>query len=358
MTIITRYISKAFLKLFALTFLAFIMLYLLVDFFEKIDNFIEVGATEYAFSYFMYKLPFVGAQMAPIAVLMSTIIALGIFSRNCEIIAMKANGISLCRISAPFIAIALMITVMTFVASEFIVPYANREANTIWRTKVKNKPTELVYKSEQLWYKGKDVIYNIQTLNAETRTLQGIVINQFDRDFRLVRRIQARSATWNKGQWRFRDGIIKEADSSGSYKITLFLERTFDLVETPDDFIKEAKYSDEMGFCDLRQYAQKIISEGYDASRYLVDMHTKLSFPFICVIMSLIGIPLALRKEKGVGTAAAIGISLGIIILYLVTFVVAQTFGYTRVVPPIVAAWFANILFGSIGVFLLLNTRQ
>ncbi len=358
MTIITRYISKEFLKLFAITFSAFVMLYMLVDFFEKIDDFIEAKATEHALTYFIYKVPFVSVQMAPMAALMSTIITLGIFSRNHEIIAMKANGISLFRIGAPFIAIALIITTISFITSEFIVPYANRKVNTIWRSHVKKKPHELIYKSKQLWYKGENAIYNIRSFNSRTKTLEGVIINQFDSNFRLIRRIQAHSATWEKDHWSFHNGIVKEADKNGSYKIITFKEKIFDLVETPNDFKREVKYSDEMGFAELREYAKKIINEGYDACRYLVDMHIKLSFPFICVIMSLIGIPLALRKEKGVGTATGIGISLGITLLYLVTLVVARTLGYSGVVPAVVAAWFANILFGTIGLFLLVNTKQ
>jgi lipopolysaccharide export system permease protein len=358
MKIITRYISKEFLKLFAITFLAFVMLYMLVDFFEKIDDFVETKTTEYALTYFIYKVPFVSVQMAPMAVLMSTIITLGIFSRKHEIIAMKANGISLLRIGSPFIAVALIITIIGFATSEFIVPYANRKANTIWRSHVKKKPHELIYKSEQLWYKGENAIYNIRSFNSRTNTLEGVIINQFDRDFRLVRRIQAHSAIWEKDHWSFHNGIVKKADENGSYKIITFKDKIFDLIETPDDFKREVKYSDEMGFAELSEYAKKIINEGYDACRYLVDMHIKISFPFICVIMSLIGIPLALRKEKGVGIATGIGISLGIILLYLVTCVIAQTIGYSGVVPPIVAAWFANILFGTIGLFLLVNTKQ
>lgn len=358
MKIITRYISKEFLKLFAITFLAFVMLYMLVDFFEKIDNFIETGSTEYTLTYFIHKLPFVAVQMAPVAVLLSTIITLGILSKNHEIIAMKANGISLFRIGTPFIVTALIITIINFTISELIVPHANRKVNAIWTCHVKKKPPKLIYKHEQLWYKGENAIYNIRSFNSRTKTLEGVIINQFDSNFRLIRRIQAHSATWGKDHWHFHNGIVKEADKNGSYKILTFKEKIFSLVETPEDFEKVVKYSDEMGFSELREYAKKIAGEGYDACRYLVDMHIKLSFPFICVIMSLIGIPLALRKEKGVGIATGIGISLGIILLYLVTSVIARTLGYSEVVPAVVAAWFANILFGTIGLFLLLNTRQ
>lgn len=351
--------SKEFLKIFAITFLAFVMLYMLVDFFEKIDDFIETKTTEHALTYFTYKVPFVGVQMAPMAVLMCTIITLGIFSKSHEIIAMKANGISLFQIGTPLITIALVITAISFMTSEFIVPSTTRKVNAIWRTHVKKKPSELIYKHEQLWYRGENVIYNIRNFNSRTKTLEGVIINQFDTDFRLIRRIQAHSATWEKDYWFFYNGIVKEKDHNGSsYKIIPFKEKIFNLAETPNDFNKVVKYSNEMGFRELREYAKKIRNEGYDACQYLVDMHIKLSFPFICVIMGLIGIPLALRKEKGVGIAVGIGISLVIILLYLVTFVIARTLGYSDVFPPIVAAWFANILFGSIGLFLFLNTKQ
>jgi len=359
MTILTRYILRELVKIFMITLGAFVMIYVLVDFFERIDNVIEAGARLHLmFLYILFKVPLVVAQMTPVSVLMSTIITLGLLARSNEIIALKASGVSPLRVFFPMLLFAVFVSAISFANNESVVPYANRRFNTIWKTHVQKQGPEFVSKYESLWYKGEDSIYNIRTFDVAAETLFGITVNQFDANFATTRRIQAKRAVWADGRWRFFDGTIKERLTDGTYAVSTFSERTFPLKETPDDFKKGVKPSDEMGFRELRRYAQKIESEGYSARTYWVDMHVKLAFPCISLIMSLVGTSLALRKEKGRGAAAGIGIGFVIVSLYLVVFELFKTLGYTGIVPPLVAAWGSNILFGTIGTCLIISATR
>lgn len=359
MTVLTRYIVREFAKTLTIALLAFVMIYVLVDFFERIDNFIEAGVKlRYVLIYILFKLPLVIDQMMPVAVLMGTIIAIGLLARGNEIIALRASGVSPFRLITPLLVVALFISLISFINSESIVPYTNRRVNTIWKTRVEKKPLEIIYKYQSLWYKGQDAIYNIRIFDAAAKTLVGVIINQFDRDFRIKQRVHARRAVWKDGHWHFLDGTVKQREQDGSYTISTFTEMTYPLYETPDDFKKGVKASDEMGFRELRRYAQKIEREGYSARIYWVDMHVKLAFPCISLIMGLVGASLALRKEKGRGVAAGIGIGFAIVALYLVTFELSRTLGYTGILPPVVAAWASNILFATVGTCLLLYTNR
>jgi lipopolysaccharide export system permease protein len=359
MTILTRYILDELIKIFMITLGAFVMIYVLVDFFERIDNFIEAGARlHFMFLYIMFKLPLVVGQMTPVAVLMSTIITIGLLARSNEIIALKASGVSPFKVIFPLLFFALLVSIISFVNSESIVPYTNRRFNAIWKTYVQKTGPEFVSKYESLWYKGKDSIYNIRTFDVAAETLFGVVVNQFDGNFVTKRRIQSRRAVWTDGHWLFFDGTIKKREADGSYTVSTFTQEAFPLKETPEDFKKGVKPSDEMGFRELRRYAQKIADEGYSARTYWVDMQVKLAFPCISLIMGMVGASLALRKEKGRGAAAGIGIGFIIVALYLVSFELFKTLGYTGIVPPLVAAWGANLLFGTIGTYLIINTGR
>ena len=359
MTILTRYILGELIKIFMMTLGAFVMIYILVDFFERIDNFIEAGAKlHFMVLYILFKLPLVVDQMTPVAVLMSTIITIGLLARSNEIIALKASGVSPFKTIHPMLFFALFVSAMSFINSDSIVPYTNRRHNAIWNTHVQKTAPEFVSKYESLWYKGKGSIYNIRTFDVAAETLFGVVVNQFDENFVTNRRIHCKRAVWKDGLWHFFDGTIKIRGSDGSYRVSNFTKRTFALNETPEDFKKGVKPSDEMGFQELRRYAQKIAEEGYSARTYWVDMQVKLAFPCISLIMGLVGVSLALRKEKGSGVASGIGIGFVIVALYLVSFELFKTLGYTGIVPPVVAAWGANLLFGTIGTYLIMNAGR
>ncbi|MCD6139076.1 MAG: LPS export ABC transporter permease LptG [Deltaproteobacteria bacterium] len=359
MNILTRYILREFTKMFIIALLAFLMIYVVVDFFERIDNFVEAGAgSRYMLLYIFFKLPLILEQMLPVAVLLATLVALGLLARSNEIVAMKASGISPLRLTTPLLICGLVISVLSLMNSELVVPYTNRRVNSIWRNHVEKESPEFSHKYEALWYRGKDIIYNIRSFDDVSNTLFGVVVNQFDPDFRVKQRIHARRAIWENGHWLFLDGTIKQRQRDGGYTVSTFSEKVFPLSETPDDFKKGGNPSDEMSFTELRRYAQKVENEGYSARSYWVDMHIKLAFPCISFIMILIGASLALWKEKGRGVAAGIGIGFVIIALYLVTLELTRTLGYSGILPPIIAAWASNILFAMVGAYLLLCAHR
>ena len=86
-----------------------------------------------------------------------------------------------------------------------------------------------------------------------------------------------------------------------------------------------------MSYTELRTYIQKIQSAGYDSTRYLVDLYAKLSYPFLNLIMILIGIPFALKTGRSGGVALSIGISVMIGFAYGVTFYIFLSFGKSGV---------------------------
>jgi lipopolysaccharide export system permease protein len=116
--------------------------------------------------------------------------------------------------------------------------------------------------------------------------------------------------------------------------------------------------SEEMGYWELRTYIQKIQASGYKATRYLVDLHSKLSTPFLNFIMVLIGIPFALKTSRSGGVALSIGISVMIGFTYGVIYYIFISFGKSGVFPPFLSCWIPTLLFGLAGIFTLMSTRQ
>jgi len=354
MKIISRYLYKEFFTFFVISLITFLLIYLVIEFFGKIDNFMEAHVPlKVAFSFFVYKIPFVVQQMIPVSVLISVMLMLGIMNKHNEILAIKNCGISLFRLFYPLIVIAIFIGVGSFFLSESIVPITSSVANNIWKTQVEKKDPQGSYKLSHLWYRGKGSIYQIRSYDSRKSIIEGLSIFFFDKDFKLIKRIDARRAKWIKGIWYLNDGFIQKIEPDGSRKTVRFSNHTVQLPETPQNFERTMKAPEEMSFWELKNYTKKIREEGYDSTRCQVEFHSKIAFPFISLVLTLVGIPLGLRKKKG-GIPFGITIGIGISFLYLLTFGLSRSLALSGALPPILGAWLANLLFLLFGIYLIL----
>ena len=112
-----------------------------------------------------------------------------------------------------------------------------------------------------------------------------------------------------------------------------------------------------MSYWQLKRYAKRVLFEGYDNTRYLVDMNFKIAFPFIILIMVLMGTPISLRVEKG-GVAFAIFIGIGICFLYLFTLGLTRSLGISGILPPILSAWLINLIFLFLSIYLMMKVAR
>ena len=362
MKIIYRYIVTEYLKILFYSLLTFTVIYFIVDFFERFDMFVK-HKTETAeiLKYFLFKLPFIIYQMLPIAVLLSTLLSIGIMSKNNEITAMKSGGISIYRISVPLIVIALFITLFSFVTSEYITPYTNMQVIRI-KNRAKNKKETSFLKHDKIWYSGEGLIYNIDYFDAKTNKLHNVIVLDHDDEFRLIKRIDAATGLYKGDSWVLKDVSIREFSYKkgvmGVKSFAEFDETPIYIPETPQTLKEVRKKADEMSYNELKQFVAKIKSEGYEADEYEVDMHAKLSIPFVCVIMTIIGIPFALKRERSGSIAVGVGISLIIGFCYWIILSFALSLGHAGVLPPLVAAWVSLFIFLLIGAYMFSSIRQ
>jgi lipopolysaccharide export system permease protein len=311
------------------------------------------------FEYLLYKIPEATFQWTiPYAALLSTLLTLGMLSRHSEITAFKAGGISLYRITLPLIFIVLIISFFSFLGNDYLVPFTNQKTRYLLDVKVRKDPPTSFFKNYKIWYRSDHRIFNIQLLDPKQKALKGFTLYEFDNQFRCVQRIDANEARWVDEKWRFYQGSVRQFDESGSIQMTSFEEMDFSLKEDWESFQKSGWDSDEMSYAELRTYIREIQASGYDATRYLVALYSKLSYPLLNVIMVLIGIPFALKTGRSGGVALSIGVSVIIGFIYGIVFYVFISFGKSGVLPPILACWIPTLLFGLAGIFTLMSIRQ
>ncbi len=359
MNIIPRYIAREFTKNFFLGLAAFTAIYLVVEFFERINAFmVNKAAVDQMAVYFAYKVPFILFQIGPSAILLSCLITLGFMSKYNEIMAMKSGGITLNQISLPILVVVGLIYLGLLGLSEFIVPSTNAQANQIRDLIIHKKKTSGTFKQNQIWIHGQQSFYNIQLYRPEQEVLEGITIYRFDGNWQLRQRIDARRAQWQNEKWIFSEASITRFAPDGSPIRKFHPEITLVLPETPKEMKIAEKNPEEMNFRELWDYVARIEQGGYNASKYRCAMHAQISFPFIGVIMAILGIPIGLRKEKGAGLALAAGFCILLSFAYLVVFSFTLELGKAETLSPFLAAWLGNFIFAMVGIYLFLSVRH
>jgi lipopolysaccharide export system permease protein len=356
--LLDKYILKEYLRSFIITCVAFIALYLIVDFFEKIRMFLSNHASVIQMAtYFLFSIPMIVSLILPAAVLLATLITYSNLSKYNEITAMKANGISLYRMSSPVLIFAAIIAVSLFYFSELITPAALQKTENIVMVEVQKQKALGFFKQNEIWYHSDKAIYNFKMFDVTANILRGVTINYINPDFTLKMRIDAERAQWENNHWIFYNLLLTRFDDHNSPVLEWSKQKIIDLPEKPSDFKIMQKDAEKMGFFDLRKYIRKIQAEGYDATRYLVDLHGKIAFPLVTLILVIIGISFSLRQERHGGVMQSLGIGIVIGFSYWIVHAFSMSLGRSGTLPAILSAWLANIIFTAAATGLFFRAR-
>jgi len=359
MPTISKYIGREITRHFGVVLSAVVGIYLVVDFLEKIDDFVEAGlSTTKAARLLLYKVPFIIAQIAPVGILLSVLIVFGLMNRHREVVALKAGGYSIFHLLKPVLATGMISAVTLFFMAEMLVPITMHKANKIWYQDVRRE-VAVASREKNIWIKGDRLITYISHYDHRRKTLYGVTLSYFDGEFSLVKRVDAPSGVYlGDGWWILIDAMVQQlAAKDGAYAAFEDDRWVAPLDFQPDDVSRAMKKSEEMGLPELLDYIGRIESEGYDASFYRVDLQNKIAYPFVCLVMSMIAAGIALRGELRDGLPVSISYGIGVAFVYYVMHTFSISLGYGGILPPIIAAWAANLLLLCFGGILLLNAE-
>lgn len=357
MRILDRYLIREFLKPFIFCLLIFTALIFIAQLFEELDHIQRLGLRVMIY-YFFYRTPFFLAQFAPIAVLLAGLLSLGNLSKNYELIAMKAGGISFQRILVPMLWVALVISLFTLILNESVIPPLNMKVKRFEQQKMDERP-EYERRDNVAFYSPdhRYLIY-MRTFDGEKSQMRQIQILERRPDGTLASRIDAQKGLYSNGGWNFIDGIEREFAINGEtiLKEESFKEKYLPLNVQPGDFSREIQKPEELNFIQLAKYIAQSRKGGYDVRRYLVDFHLKIAAPFACIIVLLVGAPLAIYSPRS-GKLVSFGIAILIGFLYWGGISVGRSLGRAGILTPLLAAWVSNLLFTGLGLYFLRRAR-
>ncbi len=344
MKIITRYMLKQFLPILGLTLAGFLGIYLIVDFFEKVDSMMGRGTppTE-IFAYFAFKVPFIITQGLPVATLLGTLIALGILKRNHELIAMEASGIHRITYIKPIIFTALLFSLAHFLFAESVARTLNQYSEAIWQENVVERGRPASFSHENVWYHGKGTIYQIRIYDPTAHLMEKVTLYFMDDHFQLKGRIDARRISWTGSGWVAEDGLELIFTEEGT-KQNIFSRKELLLHETPKDFSSLETMPEELNWVQLHRYTRKIQGEGFNALPYEVELHMRVAFPLTTFIFTLLALGIALRHRIQGGVPANIVVALLIALVYLAVLHMGSGLATAGVLSPALGVWAGNMI--------------
>ncbi|MGQ0666782.1 MAG: LPS export ABC transporter permease LptG [Nitrospiraceae bacterium] len=362
MTILFRYILREYAKIFLMCFSGLLTIYLVIDFFEKVRRFLRFDSGVLAIlTYFALKIPSISYQVAPFAILVSTLLTLGLLSRSNEITALRSCGVGLLWMTSPFLLFASGVSLVLLAFSSTIIPLASEKAEEVRLIQIEKRPTPVTIQTIQPWVRiGADAIMRIREIGASGTILRGIQVFHFDPAFRLDQLTEAAEARYAPDAWTFLNGNRRLFQPDKTVDLTLFATQRADIALIPDDFSSSLTgNSESMTFREIRNYVDRFQDEGISFSRLLTDYYGRLAFPLVTVVMVLVGIALGLRGSGVRGSSMALGIGQSFIIgfCYWTTHSVAIALGRGGALEPMLAGWMANLLFLSFALYLLLKVR-
>lgn len=351
--ILENYVAREFLKLTGLSLFTFVSLFIIVDFFEKIDRLVRahLGASE-LLAYLALKLPFAIGQVLPAAVLLGVMLAFGLMSRSHETMAIRTSGLNILSLIRPTLIYSGAVAFLLLILNLYLIPWSQSQLNLFWQTHVDKKPPRNLITMEHFWYKGDQAIYNIVMFRKDIQTMEGVKIYLFDRQFHLVQVVAAARATWQKDHWRFYQGYIQNFDATGTVTGEKFQERDLVLTEHPKDFAELEKKVTEMDVSELYRYMERLERDGYKSTSYRVDLYSRFSLALTPLILVILGLGLALRHEQIHITSMVAG-GLGLMFGYWLFFGFCASFGQAGTLPPLLAVVVPHLAFGALDLMLL-----
>jgi len=363
MSLLQRYVLKKFIYCYVISVAGLIGIFLVVDFFERVDEFVrrDVPYVDLIF-YFIYKVPGIVFYMAPQAVLIATVITLASLARDNEIVAMKACGIGVVGITLPIIGASFIVALLVLASNEYVAPLANERANYIFEVTVQNNPVLetgdlfIDINRSKVWTVTKDgAIWNIGQFDPDEGRMDNVSIFYRLNDYSIHKRIDAKEVIWDGKQWEFFDGFIRTFVSGGLDTTIYFKKKIFPVEETLSDFIINNKTirSEELSLSELHKTIQELTAEGKNTLKSRVEFHQKISYPFISIVLALLAIPLSLRSSRHGGVLFCVGVNLAVGFVFSFLYAMGVSLGVGGFFSPLFAAWGPFLFFSSLGFYLI-----
>ncbi len=357
-TLVDRYISKAFLTYFFSGLTVFLTLFLVIDFMTSIMRF-DVSLSVLAQYYGAYSFQIL-YQFLPIAALVGVVFTLSSLNNSRELTALFSLGMSLHRVLAPMFFWLLIFVGLTFYLGDQIIPVTKQKRDFIYYTDMKKNPALFsTVKTDKIWYRSDNIIFNIKLLDPELKKAHGLTFYYLSPDWKLQQMITAKEALIENKGWELLEGTITLfVNEMTTPIVSQFSSKVIPMVQELTDIQTTSSASDFFTFKELGRYIQKNRDAGLNMTSFEVDYHNKLSFPFSIFVLGLLGVPFVITHQRSGGMAKNVGLIMLMTFSFWVVYSSSMSLGRHGQIPAMLATWGPNILMLAITQFFFKILRQ
>lgn len=329
-------------------------LFLAADFVTGLSRF--QAPFETLVRYELVYMPNIIYQLVPAACLIATLFTLSTLNKSNELVALYSMGMSLFRVSAPILGQCALISLVTFYVGDRALPILNQKRDYIYYVELKKRPGQYqTVKTNRIWYRNDNIIYNIRSIEADHNRAQGLNMYYFNEDWHLIQLIKAKDVRFiNNGAWELLDGTVTLFAEESSFPLTKSFDKKVVQVSQDIADIQSAPSTAEiMSVADLKHFIDKNKELGLSVTRFETDYYAKWAFATAGLLLALLGIPFATNRERSGGNMKSIAIASGLAAGYWVSFGASVSLGYQGLLPPLYAAWIPNIAILAMAVYKL-----
>jgi len=352
--ILDVYIIKKYLGTFFLALVLIMSVAIIFDFSEKIDDFLENEAPLKAiiFDYYLNFIPYFATLFAPLFTFISVIYFTSKMAYNTEIIAILSSGVSFRRLMLPYFYSSLIIAVLTFFLTNFVIPHSSKEKiefeEKYYRTRGGHFTARNIHR--QVY---PNVYAYMETYRSSVQMGTEFSLERFNEEGELVSKLMSTHVKWDStiNKWSARFYVIRDI-VDGEENIRTGRRIDTALTITPADFERGDDFVVTMNLFELNDYIDVLKLQGSEEIKLcLNEKHKRMANPFSVFILTLIGVSLSSRKARG-GIGVQIGFGLALSFSYIFFMQFATQFSLKGNLDPMLAMWLPNITYLTIAVLL------
>ena len=357
MNLLNRYILQQFIKNIFILIASFIAIYLLIDFFEKIDDFVEKGKSmALVIKFFVFSVPFILEQMGPVCILLAGVVTLGILNHSNELIALKAGGIPLKKITNPIIGASMVATLLFLCLAQFVLPKTVTITNHIWNKEVKGRVALGIFRNGRYYYRGRDGFYSFARPDRKKDDFIYFSFAAWNSRHQLTTLVAAEQASWKDGVWTLARGQIQTRTRGNTFTTEIFNRKIFGFQEKPSNFFVPKYRSLELSLTDLYKEAQQKLAPD-EKNKAWTEFYGRISYILLGVPLLILGLPLLLFVYRAWGRdlSLAIPVSCGLAFVCWGAWGTLQSLAKAGYIHPLPASFSIHILITTVGIILLLR---
>ena len=366
------YTGQQYIRIFGLSVFGALGIFYISTFIDLADKLFRGSATTaLLLRFFYYQTPQYVYYIIPIAGLLATLVTVGLMTKNSELIVMKACGMSLYRVAAPLVLLAVTSSVALFGLQEIVLSRANKEAERL-NGIIRGWPAPASITLNRWMASESGDIYHYDFFDSGTGAFSRFTRYQLDPEtWRLNEVTYADTVTASDPVstlvvhptvWRWQKGWVRtltQANTQGATRTAVayspFVDRILPL-EPKGYFETEDPDPDKMTYGQLMAYVTQLKARGFNAVPPTVKLQRKVAFPFVTIVMTLLAVPFAVTTGRR-GAMYGIGIGIALSIAYWVILQIFSAIGEGGVLTPILAAWAPNMIFGAVALYMVLTVR-